>query len=565
VAGETVLVVDDRDDSRKFLREYVLEPNGYKVIGAPNGIEAMRLVLAQPVDLIISDLVMPRMGGLELLENLREKGVDTPAILMTFHGSEGTAVRAFRLGARDYIIKPFAIEEMLSAVDHALTESRLRKERDNLTQAVFQVNQQLEGRVQELRFLYGIGRSVTSLKDLEMVLNRIVEAAVYLTQAEEGSLMLVDPVSGDLHLRAARGMGQKNARTLWLKIDSSIAGQVVRTGRPIMIGGLNQNDSYKVTTDYFVKALLNVPMKEMDKVIGVLAVNNKVTTKPFSDRHLNLLMAMADYATIAIQNARLYEQLTSDVNRAEQSSRALEKLVSVRTTELDEAQQKLLKTEKLAALGYMGRGVAHEIDTPIKLVLQGLDQLHQRVETVETLDLLASLKDEMLHCKEIVQGLLDFSGERVFQPLEIDLNQVIERAWSKFTDAHNIEGLIDFVPGFDPSLPYVSVDPAQMEQAISFLMRYAYRSMGAGGTLRITTRSVGTDIQIIFNDSGRGLSNEDIRHIFDPFYKTGENTYGLDLSITYAVIRRHRGTIEVESLSGQGTTFTIHLPREHSS
>jgi signal transduction histidine kinase len=89
--------------------------------------------------------------------------------------------------------------------------------------------------------------------------------------------------------------------------------------------------------------------------------------------------------------------------------------------------------------------------------------------------------------------------------------------------------------------------------------------MGAGGTLRITTRSVGTDIQIIFNDSGRGLSNEDIRHIFDPFYKTGENTYGLDLSITYAVIRRHRGTIEVESLSGQGTTFTIHLPREHSS
>jgi two-component system NtrC family sensor kinase len=164
VAGETVLAVDDREDSLKFLREYVLEPNGYQMIEARNGVDALEITLSQKVDLIISDLVMPRMGGLELLESLREKGLDTPAILMTFHGSEGTAVRAFRLGARDYIIKPFAIDEMLGAIDRALTESRLRQERDHLTQTVLRVNQQLENRVQELRFLYGIGRSVTSLR-----------------------------------------------------------------------------------------------------------------------------------------------------------------------------------------------------------------------------------------------------------------------------------------------------------------------------------------------------------------------------------------------------------------
>ncbi|MEM7346064.1 MAG: response regulator, partial [Chloroflexota bacterium] len=166
MAGETVLVVDDRDDSLNFLREYVLEPNNYQIVEAKNGAEALDLVQQRKVDLIISDLVMPKMGGLELLEGLREKGLDIPAILMTFHGSEGTAVRAFRLGARDYIIKPFAIDEMLNAIDRALTESRLRQERDQLTKTLLKVNRQLEHRVQELRFLYGIGRSVTSLKDL---------------------------------------------------------------------------------------------------------------------------------------------------------------------------------------------------------------------------------------------------------------------------------------------------------------------------------------------------------------------------------------------------------------
>jgi two-component system NtrC family sensor kinase len=267
VAGETVLAVDDREDSLKFLREYVLEPNGYRMIEARNGADALEIILSQKVDLIISDLVMPRMGGLELLESLREKGLDTPAILMTFHGSEGTAVRAFRLGARDYIIKPFAIEEMLGAIDRALSESRLRQERDHLTQTVLKVNQQLENRVQELRFLYGVGRSVTSLQNLEQVLNRIVEAAVYLTGAEEGSIMLVDQASGELYLRAARGMGEKNAKTSRMKIQDSIAGQVVRTGRPVLIGGLNQDDSFKVTTGYFVKALLNVQSVSISRIM----------------------------------------------------------------------------------------------------------------------------------------------------------------------------------------------------------------------------------------------------------------------------------------------------------
>jgi len=565
MAGETVLAIDDREDSLKFLQDYVLEPNGYKVIRANNGEAGLEIILSQKVDLVISDLVMPKMGGLELLESLREKELNIPAILMTFHGSEGTAVRAFRLGARDYIIKPFAIEEMLQAIDRALTESRLRQERDNLTQTVLKVNQQLENRVQELRFLYGIGRSVTSLRELQQILNRIVEAAVYLTDAEEGSLMLIDQESGELYLRAARGLNEKKAQSFRVKMDDSIAGQVVRTGHPVMMGNQDPDDSFKVKTDYFVKALLNVPLKVMDQVIGVLAVNNKTTSRPFTDRHLNLLMALADYASVAIENARLYARLTSDVDRAEQSSQELEQLVEARTSELQAVNAQLSVTEKLAALGYMATGVVKELNEPLNNILKNLHELQKSVEaTPENLELIASLERQVLVCRQTVDSLLDFSGRQNYQFQEVYLNDIIEAVCSRYLEEYGDNNQVEVVRGLDPQLPLVMADSQQMDQALFYLIRNAYTAMPEGGTLRITSRAVGSQVQIIINDTGQGISRKDLQHIFDPFYETDQYAYGLDLSITQAVIERHKGTIEVESEPSQGTTFTIHLPQKQT-
>jgi signal transduction histidine kinase/DNA-binding response OmpR family regulator len=555
---ETVLAVDDREDSLKFLREYVLEPNGYKMLQANNGADALEIVLSQKVDLVISDLVMPKMGGLELLETLRDKDIEIPVILMTFHGSEGTAVRAFRLGARDYIIKPFAIDEMLNAIDRALTESRLRQERDGLTQTVLQINQQLENRVQELRFLYGIGRSVTSLQDLQQILNRIVEAAAYLTNAEESSLMLIDDDSSDLYLRAARGINEKHATSFRIKMRDSIAGQVVQTGRPIMIGGMNQDDSFKVKTDYFVKSLLNVPLKVKDRVIGVLAVNNKNEVKAFSDRHLNLLMALADYASVAIDNARLYARLTSEVDRAEQSSRQLESLVEARTAALQSVNQQLLKSEKVSALGYMAAGVVNEMNEPVNNIINGLPKLGLETSP-ESTDLLASIERDILHCRQTIDSLLHFSGQQEYRFQEVYLNDIIETAWSRVANEYDVPEDINVVRGLEPQLPLVMADAKLMEQAVHHLIRNTVLSMSSGGALHIISRAVGGKVQMIISNSGTGLSPEDVQHIFDPFYRAGQNTFGLDLSIAQAIIQRHNGTIEVESQPEQGTTFTVLL------
>jgi signal transduction histidine kinase len=104
-----------------------------------------------------------------------------------------------------------------------------------------------------------------------------------------------------------------------------------------------------------------------------------------------------------------------------------------------------------------------------------------------------------------------------------------------------------------------------MEQALFYLIRRAYEAMPQGGALRIISRTVGSQVQLIVSDTGQGIAPEDMRHIFDPFYESNHHTYGLDLSITYAVIGRHSGQIEVESEPDQGTTFTIHLPRPAQS
>ena len=347
MAGEKVLVIDDSAETLHVMKKYVLGPHGYSFVGARDGQEGLRKAVAENPDLIVMDLQMPKMTGLEVLDALQERQHDVPVILMTFHGSEEIAVQAFRLGVKDYIIKPFEVEVMLAAIDRALTERRLRAERERLTKKVLQINKQLEHRITELNVLYTVGQSVTSLLNLEELLNRVVEAAVFVTGAEEGALLLVDKDTGELYLRAARNLGEKLARGFRLKVEHSIAGQVVKTGKPIL-QSTQDEEMLKVKTGYLVKSLVNVPLKAKGKVIGVLAVDNKVSSRPFTGNDVYLLSALADYAAIAIENARLYKD-TGD--KAAQLDTLLEIAQSI-TSQLDlEAVLQMIVDSAVTKLG----------------------------------------------------------------------------------------------------------------------------------------------------------------------------------------------------------------------
>jgi two-component system NtrC family sensor kinase len=306
--AECILVIDDSADIRDFLRKKVLEPAGYVVLSAPDGQTGLERALAERPDLIMLDVNMPRMTGLEVLEALQKETFQIPVILMTFYGSENVAVQAFRLGVKDYLRKPFETDEVLTAIERALNESRLERERESLLQRLERANKQLEQRVTELTTLYAVGQSVASLLDLDKLLNRVVEAAVYIADADEGSLMLVDKETQELYLRAAKGMGDRQAKGLRLKIQDSMVGSVVQTGEPLLATGSPETDDLlKVKTGYLVGSLLYAPLKVKGRAIGVLGVVNRAPSRKFGQDNVFRLTSLADYAAIAIENARLHE------------------------------------------------------------------------------------------------------------------------------------------------------------------------------------------------------------------------------------------------------------------
>ncbi len=176
--------------------------------------------------------------------------------------------------------------------------------------ALVQANQLLQRRVQEVMTLHRIGKSVASLTDLDTILTRIVEAAVFLLRAEEGSIMLVDPQSNALYLRAQKGLGEKQARGFNLKIQDTLIGSVVSQSRPVRLSQAASSDPrLKVVTGYLVNALLYVPLTFRGRVIGVLGVSNQTTTRAFDDHDQRLLEALADYAALAIEMARQHKAL----------------------------------------------------------------------------------------------------------------------------------------------------------------------------------------------------------------------------------------------------------------
>jgi len=313
LADERVLVVDDRQENIEFVVEYVLEPNGYEPIVARDGVEGLRKALSEVPDLILLDMQMPKMTGIEVLEALATQDHHVPVILMTLHGSEELAVRVFRLGVKDYVIKPFDAEQMLEAIERALSEVRLRRERDALLDRLLAVNRQLERRVKELNILSSIGKSVAGMLDLEKLLSRLVDAAVYITSAEEGWLMLVDEATDELYARAAKGVDERQARSLRLRVEDSLAGAVIKSGEPIVIG----SGQHKVKTSYMVKSLIAVPLKVGQRTIGVLSVAYRISDQLFSNSALGLLAALADYAAIAIGNANLFAKVEEGRARLE--------------------------------------------------------------------------------------------------------------------------------------------------------------------------------------------------------------------------------------------------------
>ncbi len=303
MTGERILLVEDTPELRSHLADEVLRPAGYDVITAQDGAEGFTLARDLEPDAIVSGYEMPRVNGLSMLEALRETGTQVPFILMTAEGSEALAVRALRMGVSDYLIKPFHDSELLQALQNALRHHWTRRITDQVPEQLLQANRQLEQRLRELDTLVSIGKRVTGQLDLTQVLSQVVQAAVEMTGAESGSLMLVEPGTNELYQVASTGEAQDAGASLRLPIADSLAGRVVQTQQPLVLAG---DELQKIKTSYLFRALAYVPLLLKNRVIGVLGVTTRQEIRPFEQHTIRLLGVLADFAAIAIENARLY-------------------------------------------------------------------------------------------------------------------------------------------------------------------------------------------------------------------------------------------------------------------
>lgn len=323
---ERILIIDDSLEAQQRLSRQVLEANGYQHLQALTGKEGLAAVRDRDPAMVILDHQLPDRDSFTLLEELRKLYAHIPVIFATGDPSTASILRAFRLGASDVVSKPLQVRETLEAIRRVLVSRRSSSKPSSLTEELQETNRRLERRLQELNTVYTIGRAVTSLLDLGQVLNRVVEAAVYTVGADEGTLMLLDEDSNELYLRAAKGVGEKTAHNLRLRVDDSAAGRSLQSGRPVHLTG----DTLKVATGYLVKALAYVPLRVPGRgAIGVLGVTNRVSEEPFSRRDIHLLLALADYAAVAIENARLFEDVETERTKLEAILREAREVIIV--------------------------------------------------------------------------------------------------------------------------------------------------------------------------------------------------------------------------------------------
>jgi two-component system NtrC family sensor kinase len=262
-----------------------------------------------------------------------------------------------------------------------------------------------------------------------------------------------------------------------------------------------------------------------------------------------------------------FNHMISELKRSrdaiEEWTQTLEKRVEERTRELQVVQDQLIHAGKMAALGELAAGVAHEINNPLtgvltfsSLLLKKIDDNHPWKRDLDT------IVQQTTRCRNIVKGLLDFARQRKPDKKEWDIYNLIENTLTlveKQAPFRNIQ----IVKDFEGQVPLLFVDGDQIQQVFMNILLNAADAMGEnGGTLTIRTNLRDGMAEVVFSDTGHGISKEHISKLFDPFFttkQTGKGT-GLGLAISYGIIQGHSGDIKVESELGKGSTFRVRLP-----
>lgn len=407
------------------------------------------------------------------------------------------------------------------------------------------------------------------------LLDEILTLTKAVLGAEASSIMLLNESKTALIWEVAEQDSSNTLSRVSLPLGQGIAGTVAKTGEAIIVADA-QKDSRVArwvddATSFQTRSILSVPIRYKGAVTGVINVLNK-TVGTFNAQDQELLELVAAEAGVAIENAHLYERLEERVRqRTKEWSDANAQLTQT-LHELKTTQTKLIQSEKMASLGQLVAGVAHEINTPLGAVTSNTDIVARGLAKLGTLigaqgeaivsalaGLLKTNADACQRISGIVKNLKNFARLDEAEWKNADLREGMD---STLLLVHHLyKGRIEIVREYD-DVPPVQCHPGQINQVFMNLLVNAIQSIDGPGTIRIRTGRQDGYVKVEVQDSGTGIAAEHIPKIFDPGFTTkgvGVGT-GLGLSICHQIINAHHGTIQVASDQGAGSLFTVLLP-----
>jgi two-component system NtrC family sensor kinase len=382
---ERVLLVESDPEISDLIARQTLQALGYQVQVARVASAAIQESARFAPDIIITNLNLPDLSGKDLLVALTSQGVDAPVIVITQKGMEEDLVQAFRLGASDYLVWPIRETEVASAIERVVKQVRAKRERETLARQLKQTNDELQQRVRELTTIFAIGKAVTSITNQGELFEKIVEGAVYVTEADCGWLLLREEKSKIFTLAAQRNLPKSVAAKISQPWDDGISSLVALSGETLSISG-EPLSRFKVSQ--LGQSALVVPVKIKKEVVGLLVVVRKAPT-PFSPSNRTLLEAVADYASISLVNASLFkaiEERAKSLQQAAEESQASERkkdeMIKRLQKDLSKPLQSAIKSVDSLLVGENSR-----LNATQKEVMRGaLSKLQDVSNIVDTLD-----------------------------------------------------------------------------------------------------------------------------------------------------------------------------------
>ena len=527
-----VLIVDDDPVICKELGKE-LRHNFFSTHIAHTARDALEILNKQQIAVILLDIRMPDIDGLELLKQAKEIQANCEVIIITGHGSQEVAVSALRDGAIDYLEKPLKLEELEAALGRAL-EKLDERENLNYQSSVLIVDDDRKILQRLEKFLKKEGFEVFTAHDgqegLEIVRSKKID--VILTDIKM-------PVMSGIELL-------------------EMAKKLHRDIEVIMMTGYGDEEKAVLSLRQGASNYLRKPI-DLEELL--IAINH----------------AMEKIMLYRNQLYRHREQkITTEI--IAKMNEELERRIHERTSELTQTQAQLFQTSKLATLGEMSAGLAHELNQPltgISLAVTNVEKLADRgiLNEEEVREIMGDIGGSVRRMSRIITHIRTFARQDTFKFSRMSVNESIKNALKLLDEQLRLHD-IKVTRDLDSDLPPITGEPYQIEQVAINLITNARdalddkgqwepeRRKGWSKELKIRTSHDADWVYMEISDNGIGMPAETCQKMFDPFFTTKEvgRATGLGLSISYGIIDNHKGSIRAESEDGQGTKITVQLP-----